>query len=64
MRGTCDYVRWAATYDYRRTLPDSTLVMVEGAGHAIAGDQPSIYNPVLRAFLLDRHLPLPAYQVL
>lgn len=64
MRGTCDYVRWAATYDYRRTLPDSTLVMVEGAGHAIAGDQPAIYTAVLRAFLLDRHLPLPAYQVL
>ncbi|TYB42163.1 alpha/beta fold hydrolase [Actinomadura chibensis] len=61
MRGQCDYVRWEATRDYRRTLPDSTLVMVKGAGHAIAGDQPAVYTDLLRAFLLDRRLPLPAY---
>ncbi|MFE9104240.1 alpha/beta hydrolase [Actinomadura geliboluensis] len=61
MRGECDYVKWAATYDYRRTLPASALVMVKGAGHAIAGDQPATYTDLLRAFLLDRPLPLPAY---
>ncbi|MFC4055406.1 alpha/beta fold hydrolase [Actinomadura syzygii] len=61
MRGECDYVAWAATRDYRRTLPDSTLVMVKGAGHAIAGDRPAVYTDLLRAFLLDRRLPLPAY---
>ena len=61
MRAECDYVEWAATRDYRRTLPNSTLVMVRGAGHAIAGDQPAMYTDLLQAFLLDRRLPLPAY---
>ncbi|XVQ13133.1 alpha/beta fold hydrolase [Spirillospora sp. CA-255316] len=61
MRGECDFVTWAATRDYRRTLPNSTLVLVEGAGHAIAGDQPAVYTDLLQSFLLDRRLPLPAY---
>lgn len=61
MRGECDFVKWAATHDYRRTLPNSTLVLVKGAGHAIAGDQPAMYTDLLQAFLLDRRLPLPAY---
>ncbi|WP_158588060.1 alpha/beta hydrolase, partial [Actinomadura logoneensis] len=61
MRGECDFVRWEATRDYRRTLPNSTLVLVRGAGHAIAGDKPTVYTGLLRAFLLGRRLPLPAY---
>ncbi|MEV4258338.1 alpha/beta hydrolase [Spirillospora sp. NPDC049652] len=61
MRGECDFVKWTATYDYRRTLPNSTLVMIRGAGHAIAGDQPAAYTGLLEAFLLGRRLPLPAY---
>ncbi|MER6815579.1 alpha/beta hydrolase [Spirillospora sp. NPDC000708] len=61
MRGECDYVKWAATRDYRQTLPNSTLVFVKGAGHAIAGNQPAAYTALLRAFLLGHRLPLPAY---
>ncbi|WP_328916146.1 MULTISPECIES: alpha/beta hydrolase [unclassified Streptomyces] len=61
MRGECDYKKWEVTYDYKRTLPDSTLVYVPGAGHAIAIDRPAIYQAALRAFLLDRPLPLPPY---
>ncbi|MFC5185072.1 alpha/beta hydrolase [Actinomadura harenae] len=61
MRGECDFITWEATRDYRQTLPNSTLVMVKGAGHAIAGDQPAAYTALLRAFLLNRPLPLPAY---
>ncbi|MEV3920753.1 alpha/beta fold hydrolase [Actinomadura coerulea] len=61
MRGECDYVKWAATRDYRRTLPNSTLVIVKGAGHAIVGDQPTKYTDLLQAFLLERRLPLPPY---
>ncbi|WP_157429905.1 alpha/beta hydrolase [Actinomadura oligospora] len=61
MRGECDFIKWEATRDYRQTLPNSTLVMVKGAGHAIAGDQPAAYTDLLRAFLLGRRLPLPAY---
>ncbi|GAA0965071.1 hypothetical protein GCM10009555_003690 [Acrocarpospora macrocephala] len=61
MRGSCDFVPWEGTYDYRRTLPNSTLVPIAGAGHAIAGDQPDPYTRLLRSFLTDRPLPLPAH---
>ncbi|MEV0974660.1 alpha/beta fold hydrolase [Microtetraspora glauca] len=61
MRGECDYKKWEVTDDYRRTLPDSTLVYVPRAGHAIAMDQPKTYLATLRAYLLDRPLPLPPY---
>ncbi|WP_405148474.1 alpha/beta hydrolase [Sphaerisporangium sp. NBC_01403] len=61
MRGECDFIKWEATYDYRRTLPASTLVYIKGAGHAVAADQPATYTALLESFLLDRPLPLPAY---
>ncbi|KAA9379952.1 alpha/beta fold hydrolase [Microbispora cellulosiformans] len=61
MRGECDYKDWQVTYDYRRTLPDSTLVYVPHAGHAIAMDQPAVYLAVVRAYLLGHRLPLPPY---
>ncbi|MER6511686.1 alpha/beta hydrolase [Nonomuraea sp. NPDC001636] len=61
MRGQCDYLKWEVTYDYRRTLPDSTLVYVPGAGHSIANGRPDLYRGLIRAFLLDRPLPVPAY---
>ncbi|MFJ4408392.1 alpha/beta hydrolase [Streptomyces sp. NPDC088910] len=61
MRGECDYKKWEVTYDYKRTLPDATLVYVPGAGHAIAIDRPAVYESALVAFLLDRPLPLRPY---
>ncbi|NUW46023.1 alpha/beta hydrolase [Nonomuraea rhodomycinica] len=61
MRGQCDYLKWEVTYDYRRTLPESTLVYVPGAGHSIANGRPGLYRSLLTAFLLDRPLPRPAY---
>ncbi|MEU7827488.1 alpha/beta hydrolase [Nonomuraea sp. NPDC049129] len=61
MRGSCDFIPWESTYEYRRTLPGSTLVPIAGAGHAIAGDQPAAYTRLLQAFLTDRPLPLPAH---
>ncbi|MEU5868883.1 alpha/beta hydrolase [Nonomuraea sp. NPDC047529] len=61
MRGQCDYLKWEVTYDYRRTLPDSTLVYVPGAGHSIANGRPDLYRGLIGAFLLDRPLPVPAY---
>ncbi|WP_433355897.1 alpha/beta fold hydrolase [Microtetraspora malaysiensis] len=61
MRGECDYKTWEVTYDYRRTLPESSLVYVPGAGHAIAMDRPETYLGTLRTYLLDRPLPLPEY---
>ncbi|MEU0571145.1 alpha/beta hydrolase [Nonomuraea sp. NPDC005983] len=61
MRGQCDYLKWEVTYDYRRTLPNSTLVYIPGAGHSIANGRPDLYRSLIRAFLLDRRLPVPAY---
>ncbi|TCO54179.1 proline iminopeptidase [Actinocrispum wychmicini] len=59
MRGECDFIKWGITRDYRRTLPNSTLVYVRGAGHAIAGNQPEVYLGLLRDFLAGR--PMPDY---
>ncbi|MFF4414849.1 alpha/beta fold hydrolase [Streptosporangium sp. NPDC001559] len=59
MRGECDYVIWPVTRDYRRTLPESRLVYVRGAGHAVERGQPKVYRSLLLDFLLDRPLALP-----
>ncbi|MEV7805348.1 alpha/beta fold hydrolase [Microbispora sp. NPDC088329] len=59
VRGECDYLKWAVTHEYRRTLPESTLVYVRGAGHSIANGRPDLYRDLLVTFLLDRPLPLP-----
>ncbi|MEV0972757.1 alpha/beta hydrolase [Microtetraspora glauca] len=61
MRGQCDYLKWEVTDDYRRTLPNSTLVYIPGAGHSIANGRPDLYRDLLMAFLRDRPLPIPAY---
>ncbi|GFJ96080.1 alpha/beta hydrolase [Phytohabitans rumicis] len=61
VRAEGDYKKWAVTYDYKRTLPRATLVYVKGAGHAISSDRPELYLSLLRSFLLDRPLPLPAW---
>ncbi|MER6526255.1 alpha/beta fold hydrolase [Streptomyces sp. NPDC001508] len=59
MRGECDFVRPEVTREYRQTLPDSRLVHIPGAGHAIARAQPRLYTVLLEAFLLDKPLPAP-----
>ena len=61
MRGECDFVPWEETYEYRRTLPQSTLVYLPHTGHDIASGQPEAYAAVLRAFLRDEPLPLSPY---
>ncbi|MFJ2636302.1 alpha/beta fold hydrolase [Streptomyces sp. NPDC087422] len=60
MRGSCDFIKPAVTEEYRQTLPDSRIVHVKDAGHAISHDQPALYTALLRSFLLDRPLPTPA----
>jgi pimeloyl-ACP methyl ester carboxylesterase len=61
MRGECDFVPWPETYEYRRTLPLSTLVYLPHTGHDIAAGQPQAYNALLRAFLRGEPLPVPPY---
>lgn len=60
MRGECDFIKPAVTQEYRQTLPDSRMVHIKGAGHAISHSRPALYTALLRAFLLNRPLPTPA----
>ncbi|QMU70061.1 alpha/beta fold hydrolase [Streptacidiphilus sp. P02-A3a] len=60
LRGSCDFMRPQVTAEYRSTLPDSQLVLVDGAGHDIAAGQPARYTALLTAFLLGRPLPRTA----
>jgi pimeloyl-ACP methyl ester carboxylesterase len=58
LTGSCNYIQWAPTWQYKTTLPDSTLLYVPNAGHEIYLDQPELYLASLRAFLLGTPLPL------
>jgi proline iminopeptidase len=58
LTGACNYIKWAATWQYKATLPDSTLLYFPHAGHEIYLDQPDLYLAALRAFLLGMPLPL------
>ncbi|MEW1863438.1 alpha/beta fold hydrolase [Streptomyces sp. NPDC088194] len=60
MRGDCDFIKPAVTQEYRQTLPDSRIVHIKDAGHAISHSRPALYTALLRSFLLDRPLPAPA----
>ncbi|MEU9336653.1 alpha/beta hydrolase [Streptomyces sp. NPDC048290] len=57
LRGECDYIKPAVAAEYDTILPNSELVRVRDAGHAIARNQPGVYTSLLRAFLLDDPLP-------
>jgi len=61
LRGGCDYLRWEVAYQYKTAFPNSTLIYVPEAGHAFGYDQPGIYSEAVRAFLLDRPLPVAPY---
>lgn len=61
LRGECDYIPWEATYSYKRTLPNATLLLIPMAGHALIGAQPALALSAIRAFLTGETLPLPAY---
>lgn len=58
MTGACNYIKWAPTWQYKTTLPNSTLLYFPHAGHEIYLDQPHLYLASIRAFLLGTPLPL------
>jgi pimeloyl-ACP methyl ester carboxylesterase len=58
LTGACNYVPWAVTWQYRTTLPNSTLLYFPHAGHVIYLDQPGLYLASIRAFLLGTPFPL------
>ena len=54
---------WAdVAYQYKTTLPNSTLLRDPHAGHAIYYDRPDLCSEAVRAFLLDRPFPLQPYE--
>ncbi|MER6950507.1 alpha/beta hydrolase [Nonomuraea sp. NPDC000554] len=56
VKGSCDGQSWSAALGYRRALPATRLVYLEGDPHR---DSPGPYLQTLRAFLTDR--PLTTY---
>ncbi|MFV5998311.1 alpha/beta fold hydrolase [Streptomyces sp. NPDC056231] len=60
LRGECDFIKPAVTDEYRRTLPDSQLVTLKDARHAISRGRPRLSTALLRAFLLGRPLSATA----
>ncbi len=61
LTGACNYIKWAVTWQYKATLPNSTLLYFPHAGHVIYLDQPTLYLASIRAFLLGTPLPLPPW---
>ncbi len=61
LRGTCDFIPWPVTREYRQVLGNATLISVPNAGHGIAAEQPEQYAHILEAFFTSRRLPLPTY---
>src|SRR5260221_1256339 len=61
LTGACNYIKWAVTWQYKTTLPNSTLLYFPHAGHVIYLDQPDLYLASIRAFLLGTPLPLPPW---
>lgn len=61
LTGACNYIKWAVTWQYKATLPNSTLLYFPHAGHVIYLDQPALYLASIRAFLLGTPLPLPPW---
>ena len=50
LTGACNYKKWAVTWQYKASLPNSALL-----------DQPALYLASIRAFLLGTPLPLPPW---
>ena len=61
MRGECDYIPWESTLSYKQTLPNSNLIIIENAGHALTESQPDMVLAAIRAFLTNQPLPIEPY---
>jgi proline iminopeptidase len=51
MRGQCDGIKWGYVTEYLDLFANHTLVIVPGAGHSIAREQPEVYITTILAFL-------------
>jgi len=61
LKGECDYLSWRSAIDYRRALPGSHLLYLEGAGHNTYEDRPHAVMTAVRAFLTGGSLPETPY---
>jgi len=61
LKGECDYLKWDVTYEYKTLLTNTTLLLLEGAGHMPFLEKPDLVLESIRSFLLDQPLPLPEY---
>lgn len=59
-KGSCDYLSWRSALDYRHTLPHTSLVYLDGAGHNTYQDRPAEVLADITAFLTNAPLPIPA----
>lgn len=51
LRGECDYIPLESTSRYQQALPNATLQVIPGAGHAVTSAQPELALSAIRAFL-------------
>ena len=61
VHGACDYIPWDVAYEYKQTLPQASLVPIDRAGHMINLTHSELLYTVMRSFLLNEPLPIPAY---
>jgi proline iminopeptidase len=61
IKGSCDYLSWSSATDYRRALPNSSLLYLTGAGHNTYQDRPTEVLAAVRGFLTDRPTPAQHY---
>ena len=59
VKGSCDYLSWRSAIDYRRRLPDATLLYLAEAGHNAHQEQPAAFLAATTTFLDGRRLPSP-----
>lgn len=62
LKGECDYLSWHSALDYTTRLPASRLVYLPGGGHNLYQDRPAATLDTIRAFLLDRPLPVAPHR--
>lgn len=61
LKGSCDYIPWRLTIEYRDILPNTQFVYLSGAGHQAYQEQPEQYLASARAFLLGKPSPVQPY---
>lgn len=57
LQGQCDYIPYAATYEYADLFLNSRYVFIEGAGHIIWWDKPELFLQQISGFLGETEQP-------